>query len=46
LAFPGDHGIETGVWTIISCTDHKLILDSGGHKVEYMRYSADCQKKP
>ena len=44
LIYPGDHGLETAVYTIISCTPHKLILEADGYRREFTRYSADCQR--
>jgi hypothetical protein len=43
LTFPGDNGMDTAAYTIVSCTEQKLILDDG-HRQEYTRYSADCQR--
>lgn len=43
LTFPGDDRMDTAVYTIVSCTEQKLILDDG-HRQEYTRYSADCQR--
>jgi hypothetical protein len=43
ITYPGDHGLETGELTIISLTDHKMVLGSGDYKRELTRYSADCQ---
>jgi hypothetical protein len=40
-----DDGVATAAYTIISCTDHTLILEIDGYREEYKRYSADCQKK-
>jgi hypothetical protein len=45
LTYPGDHGPESAVYTIISCTERKLVLSIDGHTEEYDRYSADCQKE-
>jgi hypothetical protein len=42
---PTDHGVATAAYTIISCTDHTLILEIDGYREEYKRYSTDCQKK-
>ena len=43
LIYPGDHGSETVVFTIVSCTDHKMILSAEGYTQEYTRYTANCQ---
>jgi hypothetical protein len=43
LTYPGDHGPETAIYTIVSCTEHRMILSIDGHTEEYTRYSADCQ---
>jgi hypothetical protein len=40
-----DDGFATAAYTIISCTDHTLILEINGYREEYKRYSADCRKK-
>ena len=40
-----DNGVATAAYTIISCTDHTLIIEIDGYREEYKRYSADCQKK-
>jgi hypothetical protein len=45
ITYPGDHGLETGELTIVSLTEHKLVLDAGGYKEELTRYSPDCQKE-
>ena len=46
ITYPGDHGMETATYTILSLTDHEMVLDvGGGYKKEYTRYSADCQKE-
>jgi len=45
LIFPGDHGMETAELTIVSLSEHKLVLDAGGYKEELTRYSPDCQKE-
>ena len=44
LTYPGDHGSESAVYTIISCTERKMVLSIDGRTEEYDRYSADCQK--
>jgi hypothetical protein len=44
LTFPGDNGMETAAYTIVSCTEQKLILDADGHRQVNRRYSADCQR--
>ena len=36
--------METAAYTIVSCTEQKLILDADGRRQEYTRYSADCQR--
>jgi hypothetical protein len=38
LTYPGDHGLETAVYTIISCTEHKMILFIDGQTENYDRY--------
>ena len=40
-----DDGFATAAYTIISCTDHALILEINGYREEYKRYSTDCRKK-
>jgi len=40
-----DDGYSTATCTIISCTDHTLILEIDGYREQYKRYSEDCQKK-
>jgi hypothetical protein len=45
ITSPGDHGLETAVLTIISLTDHKMVLEVNGYKEELTRYSADCQNE-
>ena len=45
LTYPGDHGLETAVFTIVSLTDHKMVLDASGDKEELTRYSRDCQNE-
>jgi hypothetical protein len=45
ITYPGDHGMDTAELTIVSLTEHKLVLDAGGYKEELTRYSADCQKE-
>ena len=45
ITAPKDGGFATATYTIISCTDHTLILEINGYREEYERYSADCQKK-
>ena len=45
ITYPGDHGMDTGVITIVSITEHKMLLDIDGYKEELTRYSPDCQKK-
>ena len=39
-----EEGLVLGAYTIISCTDHTLVLEIKGHKKEYKKYSADCPK--
>jgi hypothetical protein len=43
VTYPGDHGLETAVCTIVFCTDKKLILESEGRRERYERYTGDCQ---
>jgi hypothetical protein len=45
ITYPGDHGLETAELTIVSLTERKLVLDTGGYKEELTRYSPDCQTK-
>jgi len=45
ITYPGDHGFETAELTIVSLTQHKMVLDADGYKVELERYSPDCQNK-
>ena len=45
ITYPGDHGLETGELTIVSVTEHKLVLDASGNKKELTRYSPDIQKE-
>jgi hypothetical protein len=45
ITYLGDHGLQTAVYTIVSCTDHKMVLSIGSYTEEYTRYSADCQTK-
>ena len=45
LTYPGDHGAETATYTIVSCTERKMVLENDGSREEYDRYSADCQKE-
>jgi hypothetical protein len=45
IAGPTGHGVATAAYTVISCTDHTLILEIDGYREEYQRYSPDCQKK-
>jgi hypothetical protein len=45
ITAPTDHGFANAVYTIISCTDHTLILEINGYREKYERFSADCQKK-
>ena len=45
LTYPSDHGFDTGIYKIISCTEHELILDADGYIEKSQRYSADCQKE-
>ena len=40
-----DDGFATAAYTIISCTDHTLILEINEYREEYKRYSEDCRKK-
>jgi hypothetical protein len=40
-----DHGVASAEYTIISCTDHTLVLEINGDRKEYRRYSADCRQK-
>ncbi len=42
LTYSGDDGTETATYTIVSCTDKKLILEAQGRRVEYTRYSSSC----
>jgi len=37
--------METAELTIVSLSEHKLVLDAGGYKEELTRYSPDCQKE-
>ena len=37
LTYPGDHGIENGVWTIVSFTPKEFILEADGYKEKYER---------
>ena len=43
LTYPGDHGSETAVYTIVRCTERQMVLSIGRYTEEYTRYSADCQ---
>ena len=43
ITYPGDHGLETGVFTIASLTEHKMVLRGSGYE-ELTRYSPGCQK--
>jgi hypothetical protein len=45
ITYPGDHGLETAVLTIVSLTEHKMVLDASGYKEELTRYSSDCQNE-
>lgn len=46
LKYPSsNNGFETAVFTIISCTEHELVLDADGYIIKHTRYSNDCQKK-
>lgn len=46
ITYPGDHGLETAVLTIVSITEHQMVLDDSGYKEELTRYSRDCQRRP
>jgi hypothetical protein len=43
LTYPGDHGSETAVYTIVRCTERQMVLSIGRYTEEYTRHSADCQ---
>ena len=45
ITFPGDHGLQTTELTIVSLTEHKMVLDADGYKEELVRYSPDCQNE-
>jgi len=45
ITYPGDHGMDTAELTIVSLTEHTLVLDASGYKEELTRYSSDCQKE-
>ena len=45
VTYLGDHGLETGVLTIVSLTKHKIVLGVNGYKEELMRYLPDCQNQ-
>jgi hypothetical protein len=45
ITYPADQGPETAELTIVSLTEHKLVLDGSGYKKELTRYSPDCQKE-
>jgi hypothetical protein len=45
ITWVGDHRVETAELTIVSLTQHKMVLDADGYKVELVRYSPDCQNE-
>jgi hypothetical protein len=45
ITYPGDHGLETGVFTIASLTEHKMVLKGSGYEEELTRYSPGCQNE-
>ena len=45
ITSPGNHGLETGTLTIVTLTEHTMMLDAGGYKEVLTRYSSDCQKE-
>ena len=45
LTFPGDRGMTTVHFTIVSLTDREMILEADGYQQTYVRYTADCQKE-
>jgi len=45
ITYPRDHGLETGVFTIVSLTEHKMVFEGGGYEEELTRYSPGCQKE-
>jgi len=45
ISYPGDHGTKTAALTILSLTDHKMVLEASGYKRELTRCSPDCQNE-
>jgi len=45
ITYPGDHGMETGALTIISLTEHEMVLETSGYQEKLTRYSRDCQNE-
>ena len=37
LTYPGDHGMDTGTYTIVTLTAEKLVTDADGDREEYRR---------
>jgi len=39
LTYPGDHGTATATYTILSLAPQELVLDAGGYKQRYERFT-------
>ena len=37
LTYPGDHGMDTGTYIIVTLTTEKLVTDADGYREEYRR---------
>ena len=43
LTFPGDPGMTTVDFTIVSLTDREMVLEADGYRETYVRYTDDCR---